>query len=259
MQVHAEEAGIPRRNLDVDALWLMYRIAGGPEKCLRVSVSSNLELAYIPLDGQHFHSDRDTLRRSYGRCNIRYMEPLQQALAPTHQANSAEKLAKVEHSLESLQRKDQAEIDRSVFVTRAHFETEFEAMKDIFSSLSEVRVAMNGVRPMLAIEPADETKEERLKRLWERLKALMIATDKLLNTSESKAPFYSEELYGSANGCWKWAVMEINSIREAGPDSLNPTEYLRSQNYKDKFSEGYFESVRIIRNRIAKLAILPGN
>jgi RNA recognition motif-containing protein len=169
-----------------------------------------------------------------------------------NQANSAEKLAKVEHSLESLQRKDQAEIDRSVFVTRAHFETEFEAMKDIFSSLSEVRVAMNGVRPMLAIEPADEAKEERLKRLWERLKALMIATDKLLNTSESKAPFYSEELYGSVNGCWKWAVMEINSIREAVPDSLNPTEYLRSQNYKDKFSEGYFESVRIIRNRIAK-------
>lgn len=176
-----------------------------------------------------------------------------------NQASSAEKLAKVEHSLESLQRKDQAEIDRSVFVTRAHFETEFEAMKDIFSSLSEVRVAMNGVRPMLAIEPADETKEERLKRLSERLKALMIATDKLLNTSESKAPFYSEELYGSVNVCWKWAVMEINSIREAGPDSLNPAEYLRSQSYKDKFSEGYFESARIIRNRIAKLAILPGN
>ena len=81
-----------------------------------------------------------------------------------------------------------------MFVTRAHFETEFEAMKDIFSCLSEVRLAMNAIRPMFAVEPAAETEDERLKRLSERFKILMIATDKLLNTSESKAPFYSEEL-----------------------------------------------------------------
>lgn len=126
------------------------------------------------------------------------------------EASSAEKLAKVEHSLESLQRKAQAEIDRSVFVTRAHFETEFEAMKDIFSSLSEIRLAMNAMRPMFAIEPADETQDEKLKRLSERFKILMIATDKLLNASESKAPFYSEELYDSVNVCWRAAAMEIN-------------------------------------------------
>jgi hypothetical protein len=146
-----------------------------------------------------------------------------------NQASSAEKLAKVEHSLESLQRKAQAEIDRSVFVTRAHFETEFEAMKDIFSSLSEVRLAMNAIRPMLAIEPADETQDEKLKRLSERFKTLMIATDKLLNTSESKAPFYSEELYGSVNVCWRAAEMEIGSIKQAGPDSLRTDGYLQSQ------------------------------
>jgi hypothetical protein len=175
-----------------------------------------------------------------------------------NQANSAEKLAQVEHSLESLQRKAQAEIDRSVFVTRAHFETEFETMKDIFSSLSEVRLAMNASRPMIAIEPADETHDDKLKRLSERLKTLMIATDKLLNTSESKAPFYSEELYGSVNVCWQAAVMEINSIKQAGPDSLRSRGYIEAQKNKDKFSEGYSDSMRIIRNRIAKLAILPG-
>jgi hypothetical protein len=176
-----------------------------------------------------------------------------------NQASSAEKLAKVEHSLEGLQRKAQAEIDRSVFVTRAHFETEFEAMKDIFNSLSEVRLAMNAIRPMMAIEPADETQDEKLKRLSERFRTFIIATDKLLNTSESKAPFYSEELYESASDCWRAASMEINSIKQAGPDSLRIDGYLQSQKNKDKFSEGYFKSIKIIRNRISELAILPGN
>jgi hypothetical protein len=53
--------------------------------------------------------------------------------------------------------------------------------------------------------------------------------------------------------------MEINSIKQAGPDSLRVDGYLQSQKNNDKFSESYFRSVRIIRNRISKLAILPGN
>ncbi len=176
-----------------------------------------------------------------------------------NEASFTAKLTTLEHEFQRSQRQAQAEIDRSVFVTRAHFETEFEAMKDIFSSLSEVRLAMNAIRPMFAIEAADETQDERLKRLSERFKILMIATDKLLNTSESKAPFYSEELYESINDCWKTAAMEINSIKQAGPDSLKTDGYLQSAKNNDKFSEGYFKSVRIIRNRISKLAILPGN
>jgi hypothetical protein len=111
-----------------------------------------------------------------------------------NEASFTAKLTTLEHDFQRSQSQAQAEIDRSVFVTRAHFETEFEAMKDIFSCLSEVRLAMNAIRPMFAVEPAAETEDERLKRLSERFKILMIATDKLLNTSESKAPFYSEEL-----------------------------------------------------------------
>jgi hypothetical protein len=175
-----------------------------------------------------------------------------------NEASFTAKLATLEHDFQRSQRQAQAEIDRSVFVTRAHFETEFEAMKDIFSSLSEVRLAMNAIRPMMAIEPANETQDERLKRLSERFQILMIATDKLLNTSESKAPFYSEELYESISDCWRAAAMEINSIKQAGPDSLKTDGYLQSKKNNDNFSEGYFKSVRIIRKRISKLAILPG-
>jgi hypothetical protein len=176
-----------------------------------------------------------------------------------NQASLAEKLAQVEHSLESLQKRDQAEIDRSVFVTRAHFETEFEAMKEIFSCLSELRLALNGVRPTYSKEPAHEAQDEMLKRLKERLKVLENANNKLLNTAEAKEPFYPEELYKSVDVCRCAAGMEIISIVESGPDSIKHTEYLRSKENKDKFSEGYSDSIRIIRNRITKLAILPGH
>jgi hypothetical protein len=176
-----------------------------------------------------------------------------------NEASFTAKLAALEHDFQRTQRQAQAEIDRSVFVTRAHFETEFEAMKDIFSCLSEVQLAINAVRPMFSLEPADESEDEKLKRLSERLKTLMMATDKLLATSEAKAPFYTEELYESISGCWRAAVTEINSIREDGMNALSVSGYLQAGKNRSKFSEGYFNSVSIIRKRISKLAILPGN
>jgi hypothetical protein len=176
-----------------------------------------------------------------------------------HEADFTAKLAKLEHDFQRSQSQAQAEIDRSVFVTRAHFETEFESMKDVFSCLTEVRFAINGVRPMVSLEPADETKDEKLKRLFERLKTLMISHDKLLATYEAKAPFYTEELYVAVDKCYRAARMEIDSIRAAGKNALDYDEYSKGYQNQNKFSEGYFDSVTIIRNRISKLAILPGH
>ena len=176
-----------------------------------------------------------------------------------NEANFTAKLATLEHAFQRSQSQAQAEIDRSVFVTRAHFETEFEAMKDIFSCLSEVRLAINGIRPMFSLEPAGESEDEKFKRFSERLKTLMMATDKLLATSEAKAPFYTEELYDSTSDCWRAAVTEINCIRGAGKDALSMDGYVQAEKNRSKFSEGYSNSVRIIRKRISRLVILPGN
>jgi outer membrane murein-binding lipoprotein Lpp len=169
------------------------------------------------------------------------------------------KLATLEHDFQRSQSQAQAQIERSIFVTRAHFETEFEAMKDIFGCLSEVQFAINAVRPMVSLEPAGESEDEKLERLSGRLKTLMAATDKMLTTSEAKAPFYTEDLYASISSCWRAAVTEINSIREDGKNALSVPGYLQSDKNRSKFSESYLNSVRIIRERISKLAILPGS
>jgi len=176
-----------------------------------------------------------------------------------HEEGFKAKLTTLEHEFQRSQSQAQAAIDRSVFVTRAHFETEFEAMKDIFSCLSEVQFAINAVRPMFSLEPADESEDEKIKRFSERLKTLTMATDKLLAASEAKAPFYTEELYLSIGVCWRAAVTEVNSIKRDGRDALRPSGYVQAEKNRSKFSEGYSNSVSIIRKRISKLAILPGN
>ena len=53
--------------------------------------------------------------------------------------------------------------------------------------------------------------------------------------------------------------MEINSIKGAGKDSLRVNGYIQAQQNNEKFSTAYFNSVKFIRSRISKLAILPGN
>jgi two-component sensor histidine kinase len=112
---------------------------------------------------------------------------------------------------------------------------------------------------MASLEPAGESEEEKLKRLSDRLKALMTTHDKLLVTSEAKAPFYTEDLYESVETCLRAAVKEINSVRKAGKDALRMDGYVEASQNNETFSEGYIKSVRIIRNRISRLAILPGN
>ncbi len=77
------------------------------------------------------------------------------------QAGLTNELARLKDDLERAQKRTQAEIDRSVFVTRAHFESEFEAMKQVFSCLSQVRLAMESLRPMVSVVPANEPEPER--------------------------------------------------------------------------------------------------
>jgi len=168
------------------------------------------------------------------------------------------KLATLEDDFQRSQRQVQAEIDRSVFVTRAHFETEFEAMRQVLSCLSEVRLAINGLRPMFSVEPSNESDQEKVKRLFQRLETLSVAYNKLIAESEARAPFYTAELYEAVDECLRAASMEINSIRTAGNDTFKLGWFQEGEQNRNKFSEGYHKAVENIRDRISKLAVPPG-
>jgi hypothetical protein len=166
-------------------------------------------------------------------------------------------LATLEDKFERSQRLGQAAIDRSVFVTRAHFETEFEAMKEVFSCLSQVKLTMNSIRPFYSINEIAESDQSKQTRLLSRLEALKVAYNKLLNESEAKEPFYTAELYAAIQECLGAASMEINDVLLHGLDALLPTGHIEGGKNRERFSSGYRKAAAAIRDRISRLAILP--
>jgi hypothetical protein len=96
-----------------------------------------------------------------------------------------------------------AELDSSVFVTRAQFETEFAAYKQMFEVLGPVRLAMGGTRPMLSLVREDETREDRLSALAERLRDLIDA--------QNKAVTIVENLYEYVGAFFIWDNLRICS------------------------------------------------
>ena len=151
----------------------------------------------------------------------------------------------------------QAEIDRAVFVTRADFETEFEAYKQVFAALAEVRLTMAGMRPMLSVSNPDETEEDRRNNLAKRLRALMDAYDKVVTLVENLGPFYPQELYSVLLDCLGAAHLEILLIRTSGLTMFTPQWYEQGQKQMDKFTDAYSRVSNIIRERIASLTIVP--
>jgi hypothetical protein len=58
-----------------------------------------------------------------------------------------------------------AGVQKAVLVSRTQFETEFNAYKEIYAALCEVKHTIRATRPQSAVVPAGENDEERLKRL----------------------------------------------------------------------------------------------
>jgi anion-transporting ArsA/GET3 family ATPase len=151
----------------------------------------------------------------------------------------------------------QADIDRSVLVSRTHFETEFEAYKQAFKALAEVRLCMGSVRPMNEITPANESEEERKKRLAERLKELADAYNVAVAVVENQNPFYPNEVYPALQECLAAAPLEIANVRTAGFQTFTPQWYTQGENRMGEFNIAYFKVCEMVRNRISTLQVIP--
>jgi hypothetical protein len=167
-------------------------------------------------------------------------------------------LAKLENLFAQSERRAQAETDRSVFVTRAQFETEFEAMKEVFGLLSQVRFALYGLWPTSTFDPKNEPEESKKARLFRRLQGLMEAHDAVRTAIEAKRPFFPEELYDTITECLDTAQSEANDIRRTDDEARYNTWFRELTPIRAKFSKAYSRAANIIRQRISTLAILPG-
>jgi hypothetical protein len=97
-------------------------------------------------------------------------------------AETKEKLAKLQNQFDEAEQRAQAESERSLIVTRAHFETEFETMKQVFECLSRLAFCVAAMRP---IDENCPTQHEADKRLFE----LRNEYNGLRKFLEAKLPF----------------------------------------------------------------------
>jgi hypothetical protein len=173
--------------------------------------------------------------------------------------------AKYEREIEELKARFARELERyrsqlshSVFVTRAHFETELGAYKKVFEGLGEVRLAISGTRPMVGVSRPDETTEDKIKSLAGRLETLVEAHNKTVRIFENLSPFYPREIYLKVDECLRAARGEILDLQTAGDETFTAKWFEKGQKRLDAFFPAYNAVTEGIRDRIATLSIIPG-
>lgn len=170
--------------------------------------------------------------------------------------------AKHEKELEGLKQEHaqllaryQHELDKTVLVTKVHFETEFGALKEVFQKLAETRLALAGVRPFMEIGHPDETRDHKLKALSTRLGKLVAAYNELISTTENLRPFYPQEIYDQIDECQRAAWTEVTDVRTAGDSTFTHQWYQQGETNRTRFMKAYHTISLLIRDHIATLAI----
>ena len=151
----------------------------------------------------------------------------------------------------------QALTDNAVYVTKAHFDTEFTAMKDVFKCLSNVRLIVSGIRPQHGIGPSNQSREDKIEDLFKRLQGLQEAYNSLIAQSEALSPFYPQPLYEALDECIKAVRLEIVQVQIAADDTFSLKWYTDGAENRERFMKAYNLASQIIRERISRLAVLP--
>ena len=174
-------------------------------------------------------------------------------------AKYASELEAYRSDLEQSKKMLQGEIDKTLMVTKVHFETEFAALKEVFAKLSEVRLQIGGLRPFFDVVPADDTKEAKLERLAAVLSKTETAYNNLVAVSENLSPFYPPEIYAQIEECRKAAWFETHDIKTTLPaERFSSVWYEQGSKNLNRFLAAYSNVSNLIRERISKLAIVRG-
>jgi hypothetical protein len=82
-----------------------------------------------------------------------------------HKAELDQEFETYRDSLERKRKRLEAELSHGIYTTQIQFDTEFNALKEIFAALGNVKLSFNGMRPLLEhnLPKEEEGKYEMLK------------------------------------------------------------------------------------------------
>ena len=114
-------------------------------------------------------------------------------------------------TLEQKRKRVEADLSHRIGrVSQTQFETEFNAVKDIFAALGKLRLSFNGLRPAVDWLPTDP--QEKLEMLSLRLSSFKEQYNALVGTVQTVYPFVPEDIYSEVDNCLKAAATEIRLI-----------------------------------------------
>jgi hypothetical protein len=155
-------------------------------------------------------------------------------------------------ALEQRRKRVEAELGHRSYVTKTQFDTEFNAVKDIFAALGRLRLSFNGLRPFVDWTPQDEG--EKLKLISSRLSHFKERFNVFVDTAESVYPFVPEAIYAQFEACMRAAFIEIRHIEGAGAEALSPRGYEDGARQHEQFTKAYFEAARLVREHFSQIS-----
>jgi hypothetical protein len=171
-----------------------------------------------------------------------------------YKAGYDEELEAYKDTLERRRKKIEAELGHRIYVGRAQFDTEFNALKDCFAALGRLRLAFNGLRPMLDWVSDDE--QEKMKILASRLSHFRERYNPLVDAAASVYPFVPEDIYAEFEKCMKAALLEIRHIEEDPSKAFKASGSHQGAEQRDKFDSAYFAAAKLARERFRQLSIV---
>ncbi len=174
----------------------------------------------------------------------KYAEELE-AVKEKHAAN----LTRLNGELEATNRRLQAELDKTIHVSRVQFEVEFTALRDVWRTASAVRSAIAGLRPQtgFAEDDPDAAFLARFNDFVRKFCEFRTAVD-------DHSPFYTAEVFQKADELIRVAIHEDVACRVQQP---RDGEWFRDgAESKHRFMAGCAELSQLLRQRIAQLSVL---
>jgi hypothetical protein len=175
-------------------------------------------------------------------------------LLQRYQADHETRIVRLKTELEADIRTLQAALDRTIFVHRAQFDTEFAALRDIWGKVATVRATMALIRPELDLVPANETPEAREMRELERFRVFIVDLDALVKAVDTQSPFVPREIYQKLEQAIQVAGTESDEVQlerhERERDWLR-----RGREHYQQFCEHAGEVSDLIRARLERLTV----
>lgn len=164
--------------------------------------------------------------------------------------------SEMQASVEKANRLLDAGISKAIIVTRAQFETEFTAYKEIFAALSDVKNCIHATRPVFIVA-GDEDRVKSGTDLLDRMNKLIEANNRAVVVSDNLRPFYQNEVYEGIQKCFTESKLEMFQIKTGGGAAFSAEWFEEGRKRQEAFVANYICVSKLIRERLASLGVLP--